>query len=51
MTPWTLGLPLTILAFVIARLIWEDYQDVITGWLDRMADEVKETLESIGRLP
>jgi hypothetical protein len=51
MTPWILGFPLVVLALVVAALVWEKHRERVARFLDEMADQVRETLEDIGRLP
>lgn len=50
MTPWIVGLPLVIFAFVFSALIWEDHHQRIAAFSDRIVDEIEETLEDIGRV-
>lgn len=51
MTPWILGFPLVVLALVVAALVWENHRERVAKFLDEVAEQVRETLESIGRLP
>ena len=49
MTLWLVGFVFLVFIGAFAMLIWEDYQDVITKWFDRAAENARETFESMGR--
>lgn len=51
MTPWILGFPLVVLALVVAALVWLDHRERIAAFFDEVGERIRETLESMGRLP
>lgn len=51
MTPWILGFPLVVIAFCFAALIWENHRERVAAFMDDLAEQIRETLEEIGRLP